>query len=209
MTYGDALVRLAQIVDGVVAQACHRHYSAPTQEHQFTSKVAEIVEREIERELRLMHINNVRVEVLLQDFGDRGPRSTERPSGADLYISLVLKAPGILVNKGMLVQSKWDDTMTDPRMQARIDKLLARSPSSYVWIYEPANIVVVPAAKVSGGEFDRRDTQTVGQMIANGLRCSEGDPSIGRPLGVSLGESLRRIQEEVAANRVLSVTVRA
>jgi hypothetical protein len=32
---------VGEIIDGIVAQTCARHYLAPTQEHQFTSKIAD------------------------------------------------------------------------------------------------------------------------------------------------------------------------
>ncbi|MGX1110221.1 MULTISPECIES: hypothetical protein [Bradyrhizobium] len=96
---------IGEIIDGIVAQTCARHYLAPTQEHQFTSKITAL----IERELHDMEVQGIHVKVHAQDFPDKGRGSWEKKSGADVYISLVVDAPNYQVNKGMIVQSKWDD----------------------------------------------------------------------------------------------------
>ncbi|MGJ5041910.1 MULTISPECIES: hypothetical protein [unclassified Bradyrhizobium] len=80
---------IGEIVDGIVAQTCARHYLAPTQEHQFTSKITALIEREI----RDMEVQGMHVKVHAQDFPDKGPKSWEKKSGADVYISPLWKLP--------------------------------------------------------------------------------------------------------------------
>ena len=100
----DLLDNLGVFIDGIVAQCCADHYSAVTQEHQFSSRLAQA----IESELRHYPLPGLDVEVATRDFPDRGPGATEKRSGADLYISLVRRDGEKPVSKGMLVQSKWD-----------------------------------------------------------------------------------------------------
>jgi hypothetical protein len=83
----ELLQKLAQAIDDLVARMCGHHYTAPTQEHQLTARLAEAIEHEIER--FPIEVRGVRLEVKTQDFPDRGSRSMERRSGADLYIGRV------------------------------------------------------------------------------------------------------------------------
>jgi hypothetical protein len=78
----------------------------------------------------------------------------------------------------MLVQAKWDRDVErrNKTLQTQVDKMKRRSPASYVWIYEPSWIRVVPASDVVAGKINYDDATTVGQTIANGLRCTQGDP---------------------------------
>jgi len=43
----DLFDRLAVLIDGVVAQQCAHHYHAHTQEHQFSSRLAQAIESEL------------------------------------------------------------------------------------------------------------------------------------------------------------------
>jgi hypothetical protein len=87
--FEEALERISILIDGVVAQQCARHYGARTQEHQFTSRLAEAIVGELGR----FPVEGVQLEVVAQEFPDRGPHSMEKPSGADLYISVAVQSP--------------------------------------------------------------------------------------------------------------------
>ena len=197
---------ISDILDGVVSRACTRHYEAETQEHQFTAKLAGA----LEDGLQDVDANGFEMDVRFQDFSDRGPISKEKTTGADLYVSVVLQSGNINVSKGMLVQSKWDQDVRLPNMalQTQVDKMKQRSSSSYVWIYEPSGIRVIPAAGIVRGKIDYGEARTVGQTIANGLRCTEGDRKIGRRLMLPPVRSLNEIMSKLA-DRGLSLTARA
>src|SRR5258708_6118726 len=97
---------IAARIDAVAEAVCKRHYRAPTQEHQLSAKLAQA----IETELAGVKIGPFTIGVAVQDFPDKGKRSWEKPTGADLYISTVRKDGDNTFSKGMLVQSKWDKT---------------------------------------------------------------------------------------------------
>jgi hypothetical protein len=79
------------------------------------------------REYRFGHLD-LDVEVMVQPLP---ARTLESDVGADLYISIVRKDSPKPVSKGMLVQSKWDDTVGTVGAQART--MVERSPEgSYV-----------------------------------------------------------------------------
>jgi hypothetical protein len=201
-----ALTRLQQLVNGIVAEAAARHYDAPTQEHQFTSKVAALIEAKLGR----LKIDGLEVTVLAQDFPDKGPNSGEKKSGSDLYISLVATSEADetwLINKGMLVQSKWDDTASGKTLTDQVRKMRRRSVASYVWVYTRSSISVVPASDVAGGVLDMTRSTTVGELIANGFRCFEGDPAIGRDLNLGEPESVFATMQKLSADQSLAISI--
>ena len=194
---------IGEVVDGIVAQACARHYLAPTQEHQFTSKITAL----IERELNDMEVHGMHVKVHAQDFPDKGRGSWEKKSGADVYISLVVSAPGYEINKGMVVQSKWDDAKDHQRLAGQVREMRDRTSSAYVWAYGPSSITVVPSDDVAEGKLDFSSAMTVGQLISEGLRCHEGDPNLGRDLTLPIPQSLNAMMEKLALKHGLSITL--
>jgi len=81
--------------------------------------------------------------------------------------------------------------------------MLERSPSaSYVWIFAPDGIYSVKAEDVLSNRLIV-PVETVGQQIAEGLRCTEGDPAIGRNTALPLPESLTEKMRELAAPKAI------
>ncbi|MBR0969682.1 hypothetical protein [Bradyrhizobium japonicum] len=195
--------RAYRLIGEIVAQTCARHYLAPTQEHQFTSKITAL----IERELHNMDVHGMHVKVHAQDFPDKGRGSWEKKSGADVYISLVVDTPDYQVNKGMIVQSKWNDSKDRKGLAAQVRDMKDRTTSSYVWAYGPSSISVVPADDVAEGKLDFSSAKTVGQLISDGLRCHEGDPKLGRDLSMPVPQSLTAMMEKLALKHGLSITL--
>jgi len=195
---------IGEVVDGIVAQACERHYFAPTQENQFTSKIAD----RIEQRLNDMNIFGISVNVHAQDFPDKGAGSMERKSGGDVYISVVVNAPGVRINKEMMIQSKWDDAISTSAarrsLHQQTEKMRARTKSSYVWVYGPSSIAVVPSDDVSEGRIDLSNVKTVGGLISDSLRCREGDPSISRDLTLPIPQLLSTVMERLSADHAIS-----
>jgi len=196
----------ANLIDGIVAQVCVRHYYAETQEHQLTAKIAGT----IEWEMGGLQIDGYTVGIAVQDLSDRGRGSKERKTGADLYISVVLDGDEQPISKGMLVQAKWDDTFssTDADMGEQLKNMLDRTQASHVWVYYPSGAISIPAIDVMNGETERNAT-TAGQLIAGGLGCTEGDPSIGRDTSKEIVDSLNEMLRELAADKAVGVTVRS
>jgi hypothetical protein len=192
-----ALTMIAKRIDTVARAVCDRHYFAPTQEHQLSAKLAEA----IERKLAGFKTRWFTMGVAVQDFPDKGRGSWERPTGADLYISIVRsdQDEDNTFSKGMLVQSKWDRTFFPDReeLQQQCKRMLARSRSSHVWVFGPKDVL----------SFDAKDIvlsmplqgQTVGTQIAAGLRCHQGDVHIGRDTSKRLDRGLQDIMGVLAA----------
>jgi len=205
----DMLDRLAVVIDGVVAQECAHHYHAHTQEHQFSSRLAQA----IESELRHFPMPGLDIEVVTRDFPDRGRGSMEKRSGADLYISLVRFDGEQPVSKGMLVQSKWDYALRHGserrRLRDQSRNMLARTDASYVWVYEEAGVAVVPAIDAASlaRPILRWPRRTIGELVAGGLRCTVGDRAIGRNLDQPLVTSLNTMLDQLSAETALEFVV--
>jgi hypothetical protein len=106
------------------------------------------------------------------------------------------------------VQAKWDHSFGSRiDMDAQLRSMLSRTNAAHVWIYHQSGVISVPATDVLKGEMD--NAQTAGQLIADGVRCSEGDPRIGRDIRKELVRSLNEMLREVAADTALGVTVRS
>jgi hypothetical protein len=128
--------------------------------------------------------------------------------GADAYISVaVIGEDGDNVSKGMLAQAKWDHTTKDAKLPEQISKMRERTDSSYVWVFGPQGVLCLPA-----GEYfhpgPSRKSRTIGSLIANGLRCEEGDRSVGRDLTKPTITSLNEIVHDLGVNTALSFTIR-
>jgi hypothetical protein len=199
-------LRLLSIaIDGVIAQTCRRHYGADTQEHQLTSRIAEA----LERELGTISIDGMPVQVNAQELSDKGRGSKERKVGADLYVSIVVKKRDTVISKGMLVQAKWDDTLgsSPDDIKRQCDDMLRRSKDSYVWVYGPGSVGVVPADTdfSDGGRRAVEGAQTVGELLASGVKCTAGDETIGRNTDRPLVDSLNDMLRELAARAAISI----
>ncbi|HVR57224.1 MAG TPA: hypothetical protein VMT72_10395 [Pseudolabrys sp.] len=196
---------IGNAVDEIVSEVVQQHYEALTQEPQLTSRIAGA----IEMTMRKFDVGDLHIEIEVRDFPSIGPGSLERKVGADIYISVaVIPENRRDRSKGMLAQAKWDDTVTDPHLPEQIDKMMARAPAaSYVWVYGPDGVTSYPAGEylhsiATGGG------RSVGSLIANGLRCNEGDYGIGRDLTKPLITSLNEAMEVLGVDTALSFTIR-
>lgn len=197
---------IEQAVDAVVSEVVEGHYEALTQEPQLTSKIAGAIEHTIKK----MDVGDLNVQVEVRDFPAQGRGALEGKVGADVYISVaVIPEDRKDVSKGMLVQAKWDRSAKDPKLPEQIGKMTDRSESSsYVWVYGPNGVTCYPAADYLNPHSEGGGGQSVGSLIANGLRCEEGDGGIGRDLTKPLITSLNEIMEELGVQTAVSFTIR-
>ena len=197
----DPFDQIAAMVDHTAERVAKRHYMSPTQEHQLSAKLADAIEHQVEELLSVPG----GLEVSVQDFPEKASK-WEKATGADLYVSTVrTDAMDDPFSKGMLVQSKWDRTFDplDPKLREQCRKMIERSPSSsYVWIFRPDHVYSVKAEDVLSYK-QIIPVQTVGRQIADGLRCTQGDHSIGRNTALPLPESLNEVMRDLAVERVL------
>ncbi|WP_249167634.1 hypothetical protein [Bradyrhizobium elkanii] len=108
----------------------------------------------------------------------------------------------------MLAQARWDDTTKDAKLPDQINKMLDCSESSYVWVFGPHGVTCYPAGDYLNPEPEEESGQTVGSLIARGLRCEEGDRGIGRDITKPLIISLNEAMEELGARTGVAFTMR-
>jgi hypothetical protein len=187
----------------VIAQTCRRHHDADTQEHQFSSRIAQA----LEHELNNVSVSGMQVQITVQELPDRGRGSKEKAVGADLYVSIVIKEGDETESKGMLVQSKWESTITEDRsLRRQTEDMLRRSRDSYIWAYGPQGISVFPAhAEGLAAAASGDGGTTVGKLLTAGIACTAGDKGIGRDPDKPLVESLNAQLRELAVGTALSI----
>lgn len=196
---------IGQAVDQVVSSVVEDHYDALTQEPQLTSKIAGAIELTIKQ----MDVGDLNVQIAVRDFPSQGRGALEGKVGADVYISVaVIGEDRRDVSKGMLAQAKWDHAAKDPKLPEQIGKMMDRTESSYVWVFGAHGVTCYPAGDYLSPDPRDDGGQSIGALIANGLRCEEGDRGIGRDLTKPLITSLNEIMEELGVDTAVSFTIR-
>lgn len=122
---------------------------------------------------------------------DRGKGSQESIYGADFFGVLNINLPGFKVTKGFLAQAKLikkgsSISLTELRQQC--EKMLKLSPDSYVFLYRPSGVRVVPAIAVVGSTGSPLDlyTRSAKNFFEQHLECFIGDRAISAPTPATL-----------------------
>jgi hypothetical protein len=143
-----------------------------------------------------------KLEVFVEEFTP----TEESRSGADLYISIVLKDDDTQISKGLLVQSKHRVALrkTDERRRLRNQsaRMRRRAPdASHVFIFDEGQVLCADAPKSSDPKLSGLDHQsmTVGRLITEAFRCREGSPAIGIDSGPSTQQALRSVLSRLSA----------
>ena len=121
---------------------------------------------------------------------------------ADIVGSLEVDLPDYAVRKGFLARTLLvpddrppaHDDLEDLRLACTV--MLAVSPASYVFVYKPTGVIVVPATAVVGsiGRPDRLHRRQIGRFYEEHFSCFIGDPRIAGAQAVPLEELARQNQ---------------
>ncbi|KAA0574317.1 hypothetical protein [Azospirillum sp. Sh1] len=110
--------------------------------------------------------------------------SEENLSGADILMSY--KVDGDVddsVSKGLLAQAKIIEKLKDRREMERLKQqcsdMLRVTKDSYVFLYSPSGVTVIPAKDVIDGDWSipKNTPSNVGAFMQSFLDCSNGDRS--------------------------------
>jgi hypothetical protein len=162
------------------------------QEPEITSRVCQRVEDRLDGR----PVGNYIVRVIAQSMPDRGPRSLERITGADLYLSVSLDGPNGF-DKGLFVQAKYGrNTHRDELLDAcqRMEQTIGTK-SAYVWIYEPDGVKVLSPSQVRrmrGNSFKGLHRRSIRGLTGRILDCFAGN----RMWGIPMAENRRQIVRE-------------
>ncbi len=123
----------------------------------------------------------------------RGQAAEEKRHGADLMGVLDINLSDYKVVKGFLAQAKkaepgrsfkqgdWD------RLRSQCEKMLERTPDSFVWVYSKSKgIRIFPANSVLGLGLEPRNVfeiydRSVSTFFENHIECFIGDPRLNSP----------------------------
>lgn len=153
-------------------------------------------------------------------------KSTEEPvTGADLGILVDIQVADQQITKFILIQSKVADSYAEgdlnqvevrarsPRLVKQIVDMLRITGSSYVAVYSPLGVHVVPAGEVWQQGAKVVDTKTMhykslGELMADVFRCFAGRPVILEALGLDYESLLRVFAELTSAQTSLLLAAR-
>jgi hypothetical protein len=141
---------------------------------------------------------------------DRGPRSQESKFGADFMGVLNIRLPDFMVSKGFLAQAKLirnGSAGNLDELKRQCEKMLGISPDSFVFLYAPDAVRVVPAVSVVGSSLDpqqlyRRSAQ---RFFEEHLQCFIGDRNINAPNA----DALDKLQNILQVRRTILIEAKA
>lgn len=153
---------------------------------------------------------------------DRGPNSEENRYGADLYVILEVQLENFQITKGFLTQAKDAKAGVDlgihktisftnqkefERLKKQVDKMLAITPDSYVFVYSTKGFMVVPAISVKGLDSLNRPLlgKPIGDFFADFLRCFVGDARLNDFENETLDRLIK--EKEEASPLVLKIKI--
>ena len=117
---------------------------------------------------------------------DRGPGAKERVYGADFMGVLTISLPDFEVSKGFLAQAKLvrpDRRINMGELRDQCEKMLELSPTSFVFLYGPNGVRVVPALAVtsSNEDPDKLYSRSAQRFFEEHFQCFIGDRRISAP----------------------------
>lgn len=131
---------------------------------------------------------------------EKRTKEDQAPPAADLVGTLVIDLPDYHVRTGFLALSLLIDPDRPPHadglqtLRKRCSMMNAVTPASYVFVYRPDGIVVVPATAVAGSTMrpDRLHHRHIGRFFEELFSGFLGDPKVCGPKSLSLGDLVRK-----------------
>jgi hypothetical protein len=203
---------IAEAIRSTVDEVVSDQMSGISQEPQITSRVGQA----IEARLNGANVNGYHIRAITQDIPDRGRGSLEKRTGIDLYLGVEVASPsGETVSKGIFVQSKLQDSLGYPSdhrdLRRQCEKMVIRSDKgSYVWIYGPNGVRVVPASEVATQTKmspTSLGSRSVGELFQNVFDCFAGDQRHANPDIFRSRAALGEMLQELGAQNGVALTI--
>jgi hypothetical protein len=179
---------LGNAVDGLVRDLYSGIDDGPSmaQEPEITSRICQRVEDRLDRR----QFGDYVLHVTAQSMPDRGPKSIERISGADLLLSVSLDGPDGF-DKTVFVQAKYDRNLERDELQdaCRRMETVVGPKGAYVWVYEPDGVKVLSSHQIKtmeGNDVDGLYRRTIEGFMGRILDCFAGSREWG------IGERVHR-----------------
>ena len=202
---------LGRAVDDLVRDLYSMPVGGPSivQEPEITSRVCQRVEDQLDGQRIGDYIFRVRA----QSMPDRGPRSLERITGADLFLSLSLDGPDGF-DKGLFVQAKYDRNVDRGELldACRRMERQAGAKGCYVWIYGQDGVKVFSPYQIRrmrGNTLDGLQPRSMAGLTGRILDCYAGSRAWGIAMGPNRREAIRARLREVRSDNTLDVALKA
>lgn len=200
---------IAELIRSIIDEVVREHFDAATQEHQLTSRLCGA----LEAKLRSLQVFDWHVRIVTQEFPDKGSGSAEKPTGIDLYVGVEIDGPDA-ISKGIFIQSKWNEpnrrSADQRQLVEQCKKMNSRSHASYVWLYGPEGVEVIPASEVVAWPTTRPEalsSRKVSELFKGVLDCFEGDQRFGLPRGEPMREALKAMIAELAVDYGMAIKI--
>ena len=205
------VLAVTEIVSRGAEELCGRIAEDIADEDDFTSRLADRIERAVDG----LYLDGIRWRVHARKLESRRRASEEARVGADLGVVISMSGPGFDVRKGYLIQSKLirdrslDQADRSPfqrndRVLEQCTRMLQVTPESYVWFYTPSGVSALRAGTVLDVDprlVHRAARQSLYDFFLTGFLSWSGDR---RFIDVSKG-GLERMSEKYGLRRTLAL----
>jgi len=177
------------------------------QEPEITSRLCQRMEDRLDGR----RVGDYSIRVIAQSMPDRGPRSLEKITGADLILSVSLEGPDGF-DKALFIQAKYDRNVNreDLLDACRRMERQVGTKGAYIWIYERDGVKVLSPHQVrqmKGNTFEGLQPRSMAGLTGRILDCFAGSQASGIPMGPNrrqkVGNLLRQIRAENALDLAL------
>jgi hypothetical protein len=178
------------------------------QEPEITSRVCQRVEDLLDGR----RVGDYVFRVVAQSIPDRGPRSLERITGADLLLSLSLDGPDGF-DKAIFIQTKYDRNVNRHELLdacRRMERHVGKK-GAYVWIYERDGVKVLSPHQVrrmQGNTFEGLQRRSMAGLTGRILDCYAGSRTWGIPMGSNRRQILHERLRQVRAQNALDLALK-
>jgi hypothetical protein len=178
------------------------------QEPEITSRICQGAEDRLNGRT----VGHHRLRVSARSMPDRGPKSVERKTGADLYLSVSLDGEDGF-NKGLLIQAKYDRHSNREELIESCEKMAAKfgETSAYVWVYKPNGVYVLSPEQLRNSD-ETLATNIPGARRMSGfagriLDCYAGNKTHGIRRGPNRKQQIDNLIRELHADNALDVSI--
>jgi hypothetical protein len=201
---------IGRSIDTVVSDLYSGSDGGPSvvQEPEITSRICQRMEDRLDGQ----RLGDYVIRVRAQSMPDRGQRSLERITGADLFLTISLEGPDGF-DKGVFVQTKYDRNINREELVDACDRMrqYGGAEGSYVWIYEPSGVKVFSANEISkmhGNSIAGLHSRSASGFTGRILDCYAGSQAWGIPMGPERRQEIERRFRQIRAQNALDLALK-
>jgi hypothetical protein len=201
---------LGAAVDGLVKDLYSETTGGPSmvQEPEITSRICQRVEDRLDGQ----HIGEYVLRVTAQSMPDRGPRSLEKITGADLVLSVSLDGPDGF-DKSLFVQAKYDRNVNREELQEACRQMERHvgQEGTYVWIYEPDGVKVLSSHQIRqmrDNTLEGLSRRSMAGLTGRILDCYAGSQAWGIHASSNRRQIIHERLREVQAKNALDLKLK-